>query len=117
MNRFKNLMIWNRSVDLAANVYKLTSYFPDEEKYGLTNQIRRCAISIGSNIAEGAGRNSNKEFRRFLSISYGSLYELETQIIIAYKLGFTSLDKTEIFCKEINELQKMVYTFSKKLRV
>lgn len=76
MNRFKNLKIWKRSVKLATEIYEITQKFPAEEKYGLVPQIRRSAISISSNIAEGAGRNTTKDFHRFLGIVYGSSYEL-----------------------------------------
>lgn len=115
MNRFKNLQIWKRAVSLATEVYRLTQKFPDEEKYGLTSQLRRCVVSVGSNIAEGAGRNTDKDFKRFLSIAYGSSYELETQIIIAANLEFVEKSKYEKLCGEIDELQKMIYSFSKKL--
>lgn len=72
MNRYKNLKIWKRSVALATEIYKLTSDYPTEEKYGLVSQLRRCTVSISSNIAEGAGRDSNKQFKHFLNIAYGS---------------------------------------------
>lgn len=117
MNRFKNLDIWKRAVVLATKVYKVTSSLPEEEKYGLTSRLRRCVVSISSNIAEGAGRNTNKDFRRFLSIAYGSSYELETQFIIATNLGLLSKSECEKSCNEIDELQKMVYSFSKALKV
>ena len=115
MNRFKNLNIWKRAVALATEVYKLTQKFPDEEKYGLISQLRRCVVSISSNIAEGAGRNTDKDFKRFLSIAYGSSYELETQIIIAANLEYVEKLQCEKLCNEINELQKMIYSFSAKL--
>ena len=115
MNRFKNLQIWKRAVALATEIYKITSTFPDEEKYGLTSQLRRCAVSISSNIAEGAGRNTDKDFRHFLSMAYGSLCELETQIIIATNLGFISKAKSNEVRSELDELQKMLYSFSAKL--
>jgi four helix bundle protein len=115
MNRFKNLNIWKRAVVLATEVYKITQRFPDEEKYGLISQLRRCVVSISSNIAEGAGRNTDKDFKRFLSIAYGSSYELETQIIIATNLEFIDELKSEKLSGEINELQKMIYSFSVKI--
>lgn len=115
MNRFKNLQIWKRAVVLATEVYKLTQNFPDEEKYGLISQLRRGVVSISSNIAEGAGRNTDKDFKRFLSIAYGSSYELETQIIIAANLEFLEKSECEELCGEISELQKMIYSFSLKL--
>lgn len=115
MNRFKNLAIWKRSITLATTIYKATSTFPIEEKYGLTSQLRRCAVSIGSNIAEGAGRGSKNEFKYFLSIAYGSSYELETQLIIAQNLNFLSNSDGKKLVEEIDELQKMIYSFSKSL--
>jgi four helix bundle protein len=116
MNRYKNLNIWKRSVELASKVYQITQEFPKEEKYGLVSQIRRSVVSISSNIAEGAGRNTDKDFIRFLSIAYGSSYELETQIIIATNLNYISSSNSEELCNEINEIQKMIYTFSNRLK-
>ena len=115
MNQFKNLEIWKRAVGFATDIYKATSTFPDEEKYGLTSQLRRCSVSIGSNIAEGAGRNTEKDFKRFLSIAYGSSYELETQLIIATNLELIDASLSVELCNEIDELQKMIYTFAKGL--
>lgn len=80
MRKYKDLIIWQRSVEFATSIYRVTSEFPSEEKYGLISQMRRCSVSIPSNIAEGAGRSSDKEYQRFLDIAYGSAYELETQI-------------------------------------
>ena len=79
----KKLDVWKYSMDLVVHVYKITSNFPKSEVYGLTSQMRRCAVSVPSNIAEGAARNSNKEYNRFLAIALGSLSELETQLLIA----------------------------------
>lgn len=87
MNNYKELKVWQRSVELAVKIYELTKHFPKEEVYGLTSQIKRSAISIPSNIAEGAGRNTDKDFNNFLGISYASLCELETQLIIACKVN------------------------------
>ena len=115
MNQFKNLEIWKRAVVLASEVYKVTSDFPEEEKYGLTSQLRRNAVSIGSNIAEGAGRGSASEFRHFLNIAYGSSYELETQLIISVNLKFIDQSESDNILDEITQLQKMIYSFSKKL--
>ena len=84
----KDLEVWKKSMDLVSNIYKITESFPNKELYGLTNQIRRAAVSIPSNIAEGAARNSKKEFIQFLYIALGSLSELETQIIIANRLEY-----------------------------
>jgi four helix bundle protein len=79
MHNLKELKIWNKATDLTVDVYKATFGFPSDERYGLTSQIRRAVVSISSNIAEGAGRNSNKEFANFMGIANGSSYELETQ--------------------------------------
>lgn len=93
MHKLENLKIWTKAIDLATEVYEITAGFPNEEKYGLISQIRRCAVSISSNIAEGAGRTSKREFAHFLSISNGSAYELQTQLIISNKLNFVELKK------------------------
>jgi four helix bundle protein len=84
----KNLEVWKKSMDLVVEVYRLSADFPKSEQYGITSQIRRSAISVPSNIAEGAGRNSNSEFKRFLNIAQGSLSELETQVIISERLNY-----------------------------
>ncbi len=86
---YKDLIVWQKSVNLAVMVYEFTEKFPKEEVYGLVSQMRRCAVSIPSNIAEGKLRNSTKEFKRFLHIAYGSWGELETQIVISKKLTKT----------------------------
>jgi four helix bundle protein len=95
----KDLEVWKKAMDLAVHVYSLTSEFPKEELYGLTSQIRRAAISIPSNIAEGAARHSRKEFVQFLYVASGSLAELETQLLLASRFGFsitgTALNRTE----------------------
>ena len=89
---YKELEVWKKSMDLVEICYKITNDFPKEELYGLTNQIRRAAVSIPSNIAEGQSRWSTKEFLRFLSIAKGSLSELETQLIVAQRLNYISED-------------------------
>ena len=106
---YKKLIVWNIAVDLAVDVFKLSAEFPKSEIYGLTSQIRRCAVSIPSNIAEGAGRNSDKYFSQFLSISYGSACELETQILIASKLGFLVGDKLKNLLESVSSIQKMIF--------
>ena len=88
MKCHKDLDVWRRSMDLVEGVYKLTHTWPSDEKYGLTSQVRRAAISIPSNVAEGAGRGSVKDFSRFLDIAQGSLAEVETQLEIAKRIGF-----------------------------
>ncbi len=109
MHNSKELKIWNRAIDLTVDVYKATDCFPKQETYGLTSQIRRAAVSIPSNIAEGAGRNSNNEFRHFLGIASGSSFELQTQLIISNRLNLLEEEVLEPLLKEIQELQKMNY--------
>ncbi|MCP4052366.1 four helix bundle protein [Mesoflavibacter sp. CH_XMU1422-2] len=88
MRDFKKLEIWNNGIELVKQVYKLSSSFPSEERFGLTSQITRAVVSIPSNIAEGCSRNSEIEFKRFLEIAIGSLFEVQTQLIIARELNF-----------------------------
>lgn len=116
MHKLKDLKIWNKAVDLSGEVYKVTALFPKEEMYNLTSQIRRSAVSVASNIAEGAGRNTNGEFVHFLGIAKGSAYELQTQIFIAKRLGF--IDEIA-FCNledDIDELLKMIYSFKENIK-
>ena len=115
MHNLKELKIWTKVVDLAVEVYKATDGFPKEEKYGLTSQIRRSAISIPSNVSEGAGRNSNKEFVQFLGIANGSSDELQTQLIIANRLTLVSDEAVLQLLSKIDEIQKMTYRFQKTL--
>ena len=115
MHQFKELSVWNKAVDLATDVYSYTKNFPSEEKYGLTSQIRRSVVSISSNIAEGAGRKSKKEFKHFLNIAYGSGSELETQLLIARNLGFMNNENYEALSEMITEIQKMIYSLSNSL--
>ena len=90
MNNYKDLIVWKKSVDLAVSIYKTTQTFPKSEQFALSSQVQRAGSSIAANIAEGAGRNSDKEFVHFLSIALGSLYETETHLIIAQKIGYIS---------------------------
>lgn len=114
-HNLKELKIWQKAIDLAVEVYSSTSEFPSEEKYGLTSQIRRSAVSVPSNISEGAGRNSNKEFVQFLGISHGSSYELETQLIIAHRLKLLSDNTSTELLNKISEVQKMNYRLRESL--
>jgi four helix bundle protein len=114
MRKYKDLIIWQRSVELSATIYKITADFPHEEKYGLISQMRRSSVSVPSNIAEGSGRSSDKEFKRFLEIAYGSLYELQTQLIISKKLSFISDLLANELDEEIIEIQKMIYTYTQR---
>lgn len=107
MNNLNDLKIWNKAVDLSVEIYNLTNEFPEIEKFGLINQMRRASVSIASNIAEGAGRNSKKEFKHFLAISHGSSYELLTQLQISFKLKFCKEDVFIELKTKIIEIQKM----------
>ena len=109
----KNLDAWKKSIDLVEMIYKLSALFPDEERYGLTSQIRRAAVSIPSNLAEGAARNSKKEFLNFISISLGSLAEVETQVIIAQRLNFC--EPSNDF-DQINEVRALIIGLRNYLR-
>ena len=108
MNNHKDLEVWKVAVEYVSVIYKATSDFPSEEKYGLTSQIRRSVVSIPSNLAEGAAREGNKDFIRFLYIALGSNAELETQLIIARDLGFLSQSKFEELNDKINSIAKML---------
>ncbi len=103
-------------MELAERVFVLTRDFPEEEKFGLIAQIRRSAVSVPSNIAEGAGRNSNQDFARFLNIANGSINELETQLLLAERLGFVEKDKLEETLSLVAEVQKMNYAMTKRLK-
>lgn len=115
MHKVEDLKVWQKSIELAKQVYRVVAELPDNERYGLTSQIKRCTVSIASNIAEGAGRNSNKEFKHFLGIANGSSYELHTQLILAYELNLIVKNKIEDILNLIIEIQKMIYSFQKSL--
>ena len=116
MHHFKELNVWQKSIKLATDIYDLTTQYPKQETYGITSQIRRCAISISSNIAEGAGRFSKKEFRHFLNIAYGSSLELETQLIISKNLKYLDDGNFELLNYKITEIQKMLYKLIKSFK-
>lgn len=119
MHNFQELKIWQKSMDVTEHTYRLSSEFPKEEKYGLTSQIRRSAVSIPSNIAEGAGRNTDGEFKNFLGIASGSSNELFTQLILSHRLELVSENTVKPILNELIEIQKMNYAlinkFSKKI--
>lgn len=115
MNKLNELKIWNKAIDLTVDVYKATASFPSDERYGLTSQSRRAAVSIPSNIAEGAGRNSMKEFNQFLGVANGSSYELQTQLVIANRLAMLDIELLNPLLIKIDELQKMTYGFQQML--
>ena len=108
MNYFKELKVWQKAIELVTNTYLKTQSFPKEEIYGLTSQIRRCAVSIPSNIAEGCGRKTNKDFSSFLGISLGSAFEFETQLIICKNLEFIQQEDFNLLESEIQHIQNMI---------
>lgn len=115
MHNFRKLEIWSKSMDLVTEIYQLTNRFPSLERFGLISQMQRSAVSIPTNIAEGSAKTSNKDFARFLEISIGSSFELETELIISFKLKYT---ESEIFISiqnKIVEIQKMIIGFKSKL--
>jgi len=114
MHNYKKLDVWNKAVDYATQIYSVTKNFPKDELYGITSQLRRASVSISSNISEGAGRNSDKEFRQFLNISFGSCSEIETQLIISYKLGYLSEDDFVSLTEEVISIQKILYKLIQK---
>lgn len=115
MKSYRDLIVWQKSLTLVTEIYKLTHKFPDDEKFGLSSQIKRSAISIPSNIAEGYGRNYRKDYIRFLQISRGSLFECQTQLEIAINLNFINIENV----KEVNdltfEIEKMLNSLINKL--
>ena len=112
---FRDLNIWQKGIDLVKDIYKETQNFPRQEIYGLTNQIRRAAISIPSNIAEGHIRQHRAEFRQFLSVALGSLAELETQIVISRELNDISTEKSLNLIDQMGSIGKMIRGLIKKL--
>ena len=116
MHQYKELKLWQKSIDLVTRIYALTRNFPQIEKFGLVSQINRSAVSIPSNIAEGAGRNSDKEFVQFLAIAHASSFELETQLIISKNLEYISPEELISLTNHLIELQKMNFAFQSKFR-
>ena len=115
MNNYENLKIWEKAMNLVEKVYSLIKLMPEEEKYGLVLQIKRCSISIPSNIAEGAGRNSKNELKHFLSIANGSTCELETQILLSARLKFIKNEQVKNILNLCNEVKKMNFSLQRSL--
>ena len=108
MKNHKDLEVWKKSVAFVTEIYRISKSFPKEEIYGLTSQLRRAAVSIPSNIAEGAARQSNKDFERFLFISLGSISEVETQLIISKNLEYLNENEFETLQNKLIEMRKML---------
>ena len=115
-HNFKELLVWQKAKDLAKDIYHATNAFPKEEIFGLSQQIRRSAISILSNIAEGCGRGTDQQFLQYLQIAQGSAFELEAQVIIANELNFFELKTGEVFLNQISEIQKMINGLSDRIK-
>ena len=116
MQDFRRLHVWKKAHELTLEIYKQTESFPKSELYGLTSQIRRAAVSIASNIAEGAGRSTDVEFARFIEIAGGSASEVEYQLLLAMDLGFLESASHESLNMHVNEVKKMLNSFSRTLR-
>lgn len=107
--------MWKNSIQVSVEIYQITQVFPSFETYGLGDQMRRAAVSISSNIAEGASRKSEKDFGYFLQISLGSAYEVETQLYIAYKLGYINKDTLDNIIKKISSIEKQLHEMIQRL--
>ena len=116
MRNFKELKIWNKGFDIAVKSFKLVNTFPKDEKFGISSQITKSAVSIPSNIAEGSSRASEKDYLRFIEISLGSTFELETQILIAKAANFGNNDLGNEILKDLDEEEKMIMGFMNKLK-
>ena len=112
---YRDLVVWQKAMALVSAIHKLTGTFPDTERFGLTSQIQRAAVSIPSNIAEGQGRLATKEFRQFLGVARGSLKELETQLLISIDLGYTSKEQADMCLDLADEVGRMLNALIKAL--
>lgn len=116
MHNFKELVVWQKARKLVKEMYLILKSFPEEEKYGIVSQIKRASISIPANIAEGTGRNTDKDFLRFLDIATGSSFELETLIILSFDLEFLKESDYNNLIKELEEIQKMIYGLKARIQ-
>jgi four helix bundle protein len=112
---YRELIAWQKGMDLVVSVYQLTRRFPHEEQYGLTSQLRRSVVSIPSNIAEGQGRSSTREFQQFLSIAYGPLQEAETQLLIAQRLRYITTAESDALLSHCSEVGRLINGLSRSL--
>ena len=114
IHSYKDLMVWQKAMDLVVEVYRIVQLLPKEETYGLSDQMRRAAVSIPSNIAEGSGR-SEKDFAHFLSIALGSLFELNTQIMLSERIGYIDNNQSLALQDKADKLQMMIAGFKRRL--
>ena len=115
MHNFKKLSIWIKSVNFVTEIYKVTNSFPSNERYGLVSQLQRAAVSVPANISESSAKSSNKDFARFLEISLGSTFELETELLVSLNLSYIDLEKYNQLQEKLAELQKIIIWFKEKL--
>ena len=116
MHQFEKLKIWQKAMDITVDVYEVASKLPLDEKFNLTHQIKKCAVSIPSNIAEGSGRNSNNEFAHFLGIANGSTYELITQLMVSKRLNLIDEGKVTSIINNLIEVSNMNFALQKSLK-
>ncbi|MBI2805392.1 MAG: four helix bundle protein [Planctomycetes bacterium] len=113
---FRDLVVWQKAMNFVVEIYRATGSFPGDERFGLTSQLRKSAVSVPSNIAEGHGRESTREFLNFLSIAYGSLNEAQTQIMIAEQLGFLPSEKAALLLELAGEVAKLTNGLCRSLK-
>jgi len=115
VSNYRDLLVWQRSMDLVERIYRITDKMPDRERWGLVSQMCRSAVSVPANIAEGYGRQSTGEYRHFLSIGRGSLSELETHMLLCQRLGYIEAAEVDSLLREVEELLKMMSTLISKI--
>lgn len=115
-SHYRELLVWQRAIQMVVNIYKLTQEFPREEQFGLTSQLRRAAVSVASNLAEGHGRGSTGEYRHFLGMARGSNFEVQTQLVIARQLAYGDVTLLALSEGQSNEVGKMIHGILGRLR-
>ena len=108
MGNFNQLLVWQKSIDFVADIYRQTRTFPKDELYGLRLQLRRAAVSISSNLAEGQGRHGTSDYRRFVLVARGSAFEIQTQLMICQRLGYMKAEKAQTLLSEVDEIARML---------
>ena len=116
MRPHQKLDLWRRAIEFVVSIYRATERFPKEERFGLTSQVRRAAVSIAANVAEGAARTSTKEFLQFLSVSQGSASEADTELVIACQLGYLTKNEYEKFGRDLDDIARMITRLSQSQR-
>ena len=115
IHKFRDLFVWQKSIAFIKEIYRITTKYPKSELFGLTSQVQRAAVSMPANIAEGCGRNSNKELSRFIDIAIGSAFELETLLQISFELNYIEELEYNTLMKDLYEIQKMMYGLQQTL--